>query len=322
MSHLYQAIEPYHTEHLAVSDLHTIYLECCGNPQGQSVIFLHGGPGGGIQDSYRQYFDPEKWNIILFDQRGCGKSTPFAELKGNTTWDLVEDIEKIRKHLGIKTWSVFGGSWGSTLALSYGQTYPESVDAFFLRGIFMLRHKELQWFYQEGASKIFPDAWESYLAPIPEAERENLLKAYYERLTSEDKNVRMEAAKAWSVWEAATSKLIQDPDLMNDFAGDEFSLAFARIECHFFNNKGFFDHEEQLLDNVNKIKHIPAIIVQGRYDVVCPTESAWELHKAWPEAEFKIIDDAGHSLSEKGIGKALVEATDTFTRKNPKFTKG
>jgi proline iminopeptidase len=312
MSQLYPEISPYHSEMLPVSDIHTIYVEQAGNPNGRPVVFLHGGPGGALHEEYRTYFNPKKWRIILLDQRGCGRSTPFAELEENTTWDLTSDLEKIRKHLDIKTWAVFGGSWGSTLALAYSITNPTSVDALFLRGIFMLREKEIKWFYQEGASKIFPDAWEHYVAPIPMEERGDFIKAFHKRLTSDNKIERLEAAKAWSVWEASTSKLIPSNELMEDFSDDQFATAFARIECHYFLNKGFFESDSYLLDNVDKIRHIPAIIVQGRYDVVCPAESAWELHKRWPESELKIIDDAGHSLSEKGITSALVEATDRF----------
>jgi len=312
MDHLYPEIEPYHTGTLSVSDLHTLYYEQVGNPNGKPVIFLHGGPGGGCSANYRRFFDPEKWRIILFDQRGCGRSTPFAELKENTTWDLVEDIEKLRKELEIPALAVFGGSWGSTLALSYATSHPDKVTALFLRGIFMLRQKEIHWFYQEGANKIFPDAWEHYIEPIPEQERGNFIEAFYRRLTSDDPLVRQSAAKAWSVWEASTSKLIQDPNMMKAFGQDKFAEAFARIECHYFTNKGFFEEDNYLLNNIGKIRHIPAIIVQGRYDVVCPAESAWELHRAWPEAEFHLIGDAGHSLSEEGIAKVLVEATNRF----------
>ena len=310
MRELYPAIEPYHHDTLQVSEIHTLYYEQCGNPEGVPVIFLHGGPGGGCIEDYRRYFDPKKWRIILFDQRGCGRSKPFADLRENTTWDLVADIEKIRETLNIEKWAVFGGSWGSTLALSYSQTHPDKVSALFLRGIFMLRQKELRWFYQEGCSFLFPDAWEHYLEPIPVNERDNLIEAYYKQLTSEDKNIRQKAARAWSVWEASTSKLLQNEKLMEDFAADDFAEAFARIECHYFINKGFMEEENQLLNNVDKIRHIPAIIVQGRYDVVCPPQSAWELHRAWPEAEFVMVGDAGHSLSEKGITDALIEATD------------
>ncbi len=312
MSHLYPEIEPYHTDMLSVSDIHTLYFEEAGNPEGRPVVFLHGGPGGGCQASYRRYFDPKKWRIILFDQRGCGRSTPFAELKENTTWDLVEDIEKLRNHLGIDKWAVFGGSWGSTLSLAYAITHPEKVDSLFLRGIFMLREKEINWFYQDGASYIYPDAWEHYLAPIPEKERGNLVEAFYKRLTDEDPKVRSEAARAWSVWEGSTSKLIQDENMMDHFGDDHFAEAFARIECHYFTNKGFFECDDFLLKNVSKIRNIPAIIVQGRYDVVCPATSAWDLHKAWPEAEFHLVADAGHSLSEEGITKILVDATDRY----------
>lgn len=312
MSHLYPEIEAYHTDTLAVSDIHTLYYEEVGNPEGKPIVFLHGGPGGGCSAHYRRFFDPKKWRVILFDQRGCGRSTPFAELRENTTWDLVEDIEKIREHLGIKSWSVFGGSWGSTLALSYAVTHPENVAGLFLRGIFMLRGKEIKWFYQEGAHRIYPDAWEHYIAPIPEEERGNFIEAFYKRLTSDNPEIRSEAAKAWSVWEASTSKLIQDQNLMQAFGTDRFAEAFARIECHYFINQGFFEEDNFLLNNISKIRHIPAIIVQGRYDVVCPAESAWELHRAWPEADFHMIQDAGHSLSEEGISKILVEATDRF----------
>ena len=314
MKTLYPEINPFNEGYLKVSELHEIFYEECGSKGKKAVVFLHGGPGGGIQPNYRRYFDPNEYHIVLFDQRGCGKSKPFAEIEENTTWDLVEDIEKLRVHLGIEKWSVFGGSWGSTLSLTYAQTHPESVDALFLRGIFMLRKKEIDWFYQEGASKIFPDAWEKYIAPIPAEERGDFVKAFYKRLTSENKDIRSEEAKAWSVWEASTSKLIQSSELMDSFAGDEFADAFARIECHYFTNKGFFKDEDQLLKNIDNIRHIPAIIVQGRYDVVCPMESAWELHRAWPEAKLEIIDDAGHSLSEKGITSALIESTERFAK--------
>lgn len=312
MRELYPLIEPYNQGNLQVSELHTIYFEESGNREGKPVVFLHGGPGGGSQPKYRQYFDPAKWRVILFDQRGCGKSTPHAELKHNTTWDLVSDIEKLRVELGIEQWFVFGGSWGSTLSLAYSQTHPQQCLGLILRGIFMLRQKEIHWFYQQGASYIFPDAWEEYLKPIPEQERHNLLLAYYRRLTSPDTQIRLEAARAWSVWEASTSKLFQDQNLMERFGDSYFAAAFARIECHYFINKGFFESEDQLLQNVDPIRHLPATIVQGRYDVVCPMISAWELHCAWPEAEFIVIPDAGHSMSEPGIRNALIETTDKF----------
>ena len=312
MRELYPPREAYQEGKLQVSELHTIYFEESGNPQGKPIVVLHGGPGGGCPSYYRQYFNPEKWRLIMFDQRGCGKSTPHAELRENTTWDLVSDIEKIREHLGIDKWVVFGGSWGSTLSLAYSETHRERCNGLILRGIFMLRQKELHWFYQEGASNIFPDAWEEYLKPIPLEERGDLLNAYYKRLTSEDKKVRLEAAKAWSIWEASTSKLFLDKSLMNTFGESAFADAFARIECHYFVNKGFFEREDQLLLNVDKIRHIPAVIVQGRYDVVCPMISAWELHKEWREAEFIVVPDAGHSMTEPGIQTALIDATDRF----------
>ena len=312
MRTLYPEITPYRTDKLKVSHLHTLHYEESGNPQGRPVVFLHGGPGGGGQPQYLRYFDPQKWRVILFDQRGCGQSTPFAELRENTTWDLVEDIEKLRKHLHIEKWAVFGGSWGSTLALAYGVTHPHACTAFFLRGIFLLRKREIDWFYQDGASRLYPDAWEGYLKPIPSTERHNMVEAYYQRLTSTNAHIRSSAAKAWATWEGSTSKLIPDDDVIAHYGDDVFAEAFARIECHYFINKGFFTEDNFLLNQVNKIRHIPAIIVQGRYDVVCPAESAWDLHRAWPEAELKIIADAGHSLSEVGITDALVEATDRF----------
>jgi proline iminopeptidase len=312
MRTLYPEITPYHTDKIKVSEIHTLYFEECGNPKGRPVIFLHGGPGSGIQPSYRQYFDPEKWRIILLDQRGCGQSTPFAELRENTTWDLVADIETLRKHLKIEKWAVFGGSWGSTLALAYGITHPTSCTAFFLRGIFLLRKKEIDWFYQEGCSKIYPDAWEGYLKPIPANERGNLVQAYHQRLTSSNAQVRRAAAKAWATWEGSTSKLIPDAQIIAHYSDDDFSEAFARIECHYFMNNGFLSEDNYLLNNVDKIRHLPAIIVHGRYDVVCPVENAWDLHRAWPEAELKIIANSGHSLSEVGIVDALIDATDRF----------
>ncbi|HEY9598128.1 MAG TPA: prolyl aminopeptidase [Cyanophyceae cyanobacterium] len=312
MRELYPPIEPYNQGTLTVSDLHTIYFEQSGNPDGKPIVFFHGGPGGGSIPEYRQYFDPVKWRIVIFDQRGCGKSTPHAEIQENTTWDLVEDIEKLRIHLGIEQWVVFGGSWGSTLALAYSETHPERCRGLILRGIFMLRKKEIDWFYQEGASYIFPDAWEEYVKPIPETERHDFLSAYYRRLTSPDAQTRLEAARAWSVWEASTSKLLQDPNLIVRFGGDRFADAFARIECHYFMHNGFFEPDDQLLRNVDHIRHIPGVIVQGRYDVVCPMISAWELHRAWPEAEFIVVPDAGHSMSEPGIRTALLNATDKF----------
>jgi proline iminopeptidase len=261
---------------------------------------------------YRQYFNPERWRIVMFDQRGCGRSTPYAELRENNTWNSVADIEQLREHLKIDRWMVFGGSWGSTLSLAYSQTHPNKCLGLILRGIFMLRQSELQWFYQSGASNIFPEAWEEYLKPIPPAERDDLISAYYKRLTSEDRNVRLEAARAWSVWEASTSKLLPSQKSIIRFGRPEFAEAFARIECHYFVNKGFLETENQLIDNCDRISDIPGVIVQGRYDVVCPTVTSWELHKAWQKAEYIIVPDAGHSVSEPGIIDALVTATDRF----------
>ncbi len=315
MRDLYPSIEPHQKGMLQVSDLHQIYFEVSGNPQGKPVVILHGGPGGGSLPFYRQYFDPTQWRIVMFDQRGCGKSLPNAELRENTTWNLVEDIETLRSHLGIEQWVVFGGSWGSTLSLAYSQTHPQRCLGLFLRGIFLLRPKELLWFYQEGASYIFPDAWEEYLKPIPPEERADLLAAYYKRLTSSDLQTRLEAARAWSVWEASTSKLLQDPYLMTTFGQDQFADAFARIECHYFINGGFLQTEDQLLKQVDRIRHLPAVIVQGRYDIVCPMLSAWDLHKVWPESELIVVPDAGHSVTEPGIRSALIEAIDRFAMK-------
>ena len=312
MRDFYPEIEPFNSGMLQVSELHNIYYEEAGNPHGKPVVFVHGGPGGGIDSSYRQFFDPEVWRIVLFDQRGCGKSLPAFELKENTTWDLVDDMEKIREKLNIKNWTVFGGSWGSTLGLTYAISHARKVNGLILRGIFLLREKEIKWFYQEGASFIFPDAWEKYLGPIPQSERHDLVSAYYKRLTSEDHKTRTEAAKAWSVWEGSTSKLQMDPNFIERFKGDDFALAFARIECHYFTNKGFFKEDGWILNNVDKIRHIPTWIVQGRYDVVCPAISAFELHSKWPESKLFIIPDAGHSASEQGIKSKLIEVTDYF----------
>ncbi|APC95125.1 prolyl aminopeptidase [Francisella tularensis subsp. novicida] len=309
---MYPEIEPYNQEFLKVSDIHTIYFEECGNPNGKPALFIHGGPGGGIQPSYRQYFNPDKYRVILVDQRGCGKSTPFAELRENTTQDLIEDFEKIRKKLNIDKWMLFGGSWGSTLGLAYAQAYPEVVTELVLRGIFLGREKELSWLYQHGASMVFPDMWEKYIEPIPVEQRKDFISAYYSILTGDDEELKQKAAIAWSVWEASTSKLFVDKKSIDRYGEDKFSLAFARIECHYFKNKLFIE-EAQLLKEADKIKDIRGVIVQGRYDMVCPAVSAWDLHKVWPKAELDIIADAGHSISEPGILEALVRATDKFT---------
>jgi proline iminopeptidase len=309
---LYPEISPYRIGRLRVSPVHELHFEESGNPEGKPVVFLHGGPGGGTEAKQRRFFDPQAYRIVLFDQRGCGKSTPHASLEDNTTWHLVDDIEALRRHLGIERWQVFGGSWGSTLALAYAEAHAERVSELVLRGIFLLRKWEIDWFYQRGTSALFADAWEDYLAPIPEAERGDLLGAYHARLTSDDPAVRQEAARAWSVWEGRTSCLLPNAELIAKSAGDEFSLAFARIECHYFVHGGFLDGERALLANAGKIASIPGVIVQGRYDVVCPMQSAWELHRAWPGADLRIVADAGHSAFEPGITHELVEATDRF----------
>lgn len=279
---------------------------------GKPVVFLHGGPGGGTSPKQRRFFDPARYRIILFDQRGCGKSRPHASLVDNTTWHLVSDIEKLRTHLGISRWQVFGGSWGSTLALAYAEKHPDRVSELVLRGIFLLRRWELEWFYQHGAGLFFPEAWSKFESLIPESERNDLIAAYHRRLTSTDEQVRQQAARVWSVWEASTSNLIADEDYIRSCAGDAFSLAFARIECHYFVNNGFLERENQLIEDVGRIRHIPAVIVQGRYDVVCPATSAWQLSQAWPEARLAIVPDAGHSAYEPGTVHELISATDAF----------
>ncbi len=312
---LYPPIEPFQNHFIKVSDLHTIHVEECGNPTGYPVVFLHGGPGGGIEPFYRQYFDPKFYRIILIDQRGSGKSIPFAELKENTTWDLVADVEKVRELLKIEKWLVFGGSWGSTLALVYAITHSTRVSELILRGIFLCRHEELQWFYQEGASWIFPDFWENYKNLIPENERHDFIKAYYKRLTSENETEKLQAAKVWSIWEASVSKLIPAKDYMDHYNDPAKALPFARIECHYFMNNAFLPSSNFILEQAHKIKHIPTIIVQGRYDVVCPAKSAWALHKALPQSELFLISDAGHSVTEPGITQVLLEATEKFKTK-------
>jgi proline iminopeptidase len=311
---LYPEIESFDSGFLKVSPLHTLYYEQSGNPNGKPVVFLHGGPGGGTNPKCRQFFDPAVYRIVLFDQRGCGQSTPHAELIDNTTWDLVADIERVREHLGIDHWQVFGGSWGSTLALAYAQTHPDKVTELVLRGIFMLRRQELEWFYQKGADMLYPDAWETYVNAVPEAERGDLMSAFHRRLISDDAKVRTDAARAWSVWEGATSFLMQDPAHIESSGENAFALAFARIECHYFVHGGFFEHDDQLLRNVDRLRNIPAVIVQGRYDVVCPLRSAWDLHRAWPEANLHIVQDSGHSAFEPGIMHELIEATDRFAK--------
>ena len=311
---LYPSIEPYRTGRLRVSPQHEIYYEECGNPRGKPAVFVHGGPGAGADARSRRFFDPRRYRIVVFDQRGCGRSRPHASLVDNTTWHLVADMEQLRTHLGIERWLVFGGSWGSTLALAYAQTHPKRVTEIVLRGIFMLRKWEIDWFYQSGASAIFPDRWEDYLAPIPKRERNDLVDAYYRRLTSPNRRTQIKAARAWSVWEAATSFLRVDDANVERWGEDQFAIQIARIECHYFVNKGFMRREDQLLRGVGRIRHIPGVIVQGRYDVVCPMQTAWDLHRAWPEAEFHVVPDAGHSALEPGNTDALVAATDAFAR--------
>lgn len=309
---LYPEVDAYRKGVLSVSGGHELYFEESGNPNGKPVVFLHGGPGGGTEPKHRRYFDPAAYRIVLFDQRGCGRSTPFASLESNTTWDLVADIERLREHLRVSRWMVFGGSWGSTLALAYAETHPDRVTELVLRGIFLLRPEELRWFYQEGASFVFPDAWEDFRDHIPDAERGDMLRAYYARLTSSDLAVQRAAARIWSVWEGRTSCLIPNPELIARTGGDEFSLAFARIEAHYFVHGGWVQGERALLANVDKIRGVPTVIVQGRYDMVCPVKSAWDLHRALPEAELVLVQDAGHAASEPGIVHALVSATDRF----------
>jgi proline iminopeptidase len=309
---LYPALEPYRHGYLRVSDVHEIYYEESGNPAGKPAVFLHGGPGAGSDKRARQFFDPRHYRIVVFDQRGCGRSRPSASLIENTTWHLVADIERLRKHLGIERWLVFGGSWGSTLALAYAEAHPERVTEIVLRGIFLLRYAEIRWFYQHGASSIFPDAWEPYRDAIPLDERDDYLSAYHKRLTGTDQRVALAAARAWSMWEAACSFLHSNVDNIKKWGEDQFALSVARIECHYFVNRGFLRSESQLIDDIPRIRHTPTTIVQGRYDVVCPATSAWDLHRAWPEADLRMVADAGHSAFEPGNTHELVLATDRY----------
>lgn len=306
-------IEPFHTFRLKVSEVHELYVEEAGNPDGEPVLFLHGGPGGGFSPKHRQLFDPAYYRIVLFDQRGAGQSTPHACLEENTTWDLVADIEKIRTHLGIDRWLVFGGSWGSTLGLAYAQTHPDAVSGLVLRGIFLCRPEEIRWFYQEGCSNLYPDRWESFIRPVPTEERHDMVPAYYRLLTHPDEAVRLDAAKAWSGWEGSTVKLIPNDELIADFEAPEKALAMARIECHYFMHNSFLT-ENQLLENADRLRDIPTWIVHGRYDVVCPVKNAWDLHQAMPHARLSIIADAGHSFDEPGIRQALMDAVEAFKR--------
>lgn len=321
MRTLYPPIEPYDSGLLATGDGNEIYWELCGNPEGRPVVMVHGGPGSGCSPDHRRQFDPERYRIVLFDQRNCGRSRPHAadpevSLERNTTWHLVADMELLREHLGVERWQLFGGSWGSALCLAYAQTHQDRVTELVLRGIFTLRSFELYWFYEEGASLVYPDLWERYLAPIPEDERESLLHAYHRRLNDPDPEVRLPAARAWSEWEDSTITLLPDAETgaADERDDDDHAVAFSRIENHYFVNGGFFE-EGQLLRDVDGIRHLPAVIVQGRYDMCTPAATAWDLHRAWPEAEFLLIPDAGHAFVEPGITDALVTATDRFAGK-------
>lgn len=312
MRDLYPDIEPFDSGFLAVDDRHRVFYEQCGNPEGKPVVIVHGGPGAGCSPKMRRFHDPKHYRIVLFDQRGAGRSTPHADLTDNTTWHLVADMEKLRAHLGIARWQVFGGSWGSTLALAYAERHPERVSELVLRGIFMLRRWELEWFYQEGASRLYPDAWRSYLEHIPVVERGDLISAYHRRLTSPDPAVRLAAARIWSVWEAATSLLVPEDSFVSSFEDEQFALAFARIESHYFVHGGFFEVEDQLLRDAHRIQDIPGVIVHGRYDVVCPLQNAFDLHRVWPKARLVVTPRSGHAAFEPENASALVEATDGF----------
>ncbi|MFZ4069706.1 MAG: prolyl aminopeptidase [Caulobacterales bacterium] len=310
---LFPAIEPFRHEMLKVSNRHTLYVEESGAPHGLAVVALHGGPGGGASPEMRRFFDPRRYRMVLFDQRGCGRSTPYCETQDNTTWDLVEDMEKIRKRLGIERWLVFGGSWGSTLALAYAATHPERVAGLILRGVFLLTAAEISWFYQSGASHIFPDAYERYISVIPPAERHDLIAAFYKRLTSQQRETRLTAARAWARWEGETISIAGPSALPSRFNDDRFVEAFARLECHYFVNKGFFASDGWLLHQSHRYRRIPCRIIHGRYDVCTPLSSAFALKRAWPEAQLDVIGDAGHSSLEAGIVDALIRATDYFS---------
>ena len=307
---LYPPIEPNESGMLDVGDGHEIYYEECGNPDGKPAVFLHGGPGGGSTAAMRRFWNPDIYRIILFDQRGSGKSTPHASLENNTTWDLVADIERLREHLGIDRWSVFGGSWGSTLGLAYAETHPDKVKSLIVRGVFLARPEDIDWFYGSGANRLFPEAWQSFLEAIPEPERVDLLSAYEKRLTDENASVRLDAAIAWSRWEGTTSRLYPQPEVIAAFSEARFAEALARIECHYFRNGSFLRGPNQLLDEAHRLKGIPGAIVQGRYDAICPPEGAFKLHQAWPDSEWVLVPDAGHAATEPGITHALIEATD------------
>ncbi|MGF7006090.1 prolyl aminopeptidase [Aminobacter sp. BE322] len=311
---LYPEIEPFDSGMLDVGDGHSIYWERCGTRGGKPAVFLHGGPGGGISPKHRRLFDPELYDIVLFDQRGCGRSVPNASLEANTTWHLVADIERLREMAGFDKWLVFGGSWGSTLALAYAETHPGRVSELVVRGVYTLTRAELEWYYQFGVSEMFPDKWERFVKPIPEAERGDMMAAYRKRLVGDDRKAQVEAALAWSTWEGETITLLPDPDTSGKFGEDDFAIAFARIENHYFVHAGWLE-EGQLIRDAHKLHGIPGVIVHGRYDMPCPARYAWALHKAWPEAEFHLIEGAGHAYSEPGILDQLVRATDRFAGK-------
>jgi proline iminopeptidase len=309
---LYAPIEPYHTGRLKVSDGHDLYFEECGNRDGKPVVVVHGGPGGGSNPTMRRYHDPARYRIILFDQRGCGRSTPHASLVENTTWHLIDDMERLRTHLGVDRWQVMGGSWGATLAVAYAETHTARVTEIILRGVFLLREAEIKWFYEEGASWLFPEAFDAFLSTLPPVERHDPIAAYHRRLTHSDPRVQIEAARAWCLWEASTMALRPDPARIRAFSSDAYALAFARIECHYFMNRGFLAEDGQLLRDATKLTGIPGAIVQGRYDVVTPARSAVELHRAWPGSTLHIVPDAGHAMTEPGIVHELVAATRMF----------
>jgi proline iminopeptidase len=321
MRTFYPEIKPYERHTLAVHAPHELYIDESGNPKGIPVLFVHGGPGGGCGKYDRRFFDPEVYRIILFDQRGAGRSKPHAHLQNNTTADLVHDMEAIRQHLHIEQWALFGGSWGSTLSLAYAQTFPERVLGLVLRGIFLCRRKDLLWFYQEGASRLFPDYWEHFMAPIPESERGDFMSAYYKQLTSENQIQQLTAAKAWSIWEGRCATLKPNQDVVDSFAEPMKALAMARIEAHYFVNNAFLE-DNQLIKNASKLKDIPGVIVHGRYDVICPLDGAYDLHKAWPESQLHIIREAGHSSREPGIVDALIRATDNLAKQLSKNNSG
>ena len=310
---LYPSIEPYETGMLDVGDGHQVYYERSGRPGGKPAVFLHGGPGGGISPSHRQLFDPDIYDVMLFDQRGCGRSTPYASLEANTTWHLVADIELLRQLVGTEQWLVFGGSWGSTLALAYAQKHPERVSALILRGIYTMTRPELAWYYQFGVSEMHPEKWERFIALVPEDERSDVLGAYHRLLTGDDPVAQLEAAKAWTIWEGETIKLLPDAEFAAPFLEAHYALAFARIETHYFVNVGWME-EGQLLRDAGKLSGVPGTIVHGRYDMPCPARYAFALHEAWPDADFRLVEGAGHAYSEPGILDELIRATDRFAQ--------